>query len=305
MTLPSRVQAPVLFDRQPVARLLVPVVAEGRPERGVPLALELARTWDIPLTLLHVGSSDDSSESDEGETGGRFGVEAMATAMARRHPEVTIEGLAVQNDDIASGIDAAAADDTLVVLASDNSRQWLGADSVAERLARRRSAPILMLGPHADDGLTAGEIVVALDGSPFAEDGIEPALALAAGLASNARAVSVIPAASVEHIEHLKAQGQRVSESAYLRGVSDRYEDHARSLTKDALTWQIIHGSDPVAELVRVGATQKVGMLVVTTHGGEGLPRQLFGSTSMGLVERSTLPVLVVKPRALTNRSSS
>ncbi len=298
MTFGSPVQAPALLDDHPVARLLVPVVGEGRTERGVTLALELARAWNVPLTLLHVASPDD-----EGEADGPSAVVEMAATMRRRHPEVTIEGLAVVNDDVATGIDAAAADDSLVILASDNSRQWLGADSVAERLARRRSAPILMLGPQAHDGLTPGEIIVAVDGSPFAEEGITPGIALAGALASKSRVVSVIPEATVEHIEHLKAQGQRVSESAYLRSVSDRFDERARLQTNDGLTWQIIHGGDPVEELVGLAAKHKVSMLVATTHGGEGLPRQLFGSTSMGLVERSTVPVLVVKPRALSVES--
>ena len=297
--------SPVLLDRRTIAQIVVPVVADRHTDRGVRYALQLAKAWSIPLVLVHIGSLDGSPTVDgkahAGEDGAGVGrpsdVAEMSAELRHRHPGLTIESMAFDHDDIAEGINAAANDDSLVVLASDRARQWFGADSIAERLVRLRQAPVVMLGPNASDPHAGGGVIIALDGTPLAEDGIVPGIAFAAALGSTARVVSVIPPATVEHIEYLKSQGQHVSESAYLRAVSERFDDRARAQTAGGLPWQIIHGQDSVGVLVDLATRRRAGLLVVTTHGGSGLPRQLFGSTSMGLVEQATVPILVVNPQ--------
>ncbi len=284
MSLPSSATSPQLFPDQTVRRLLVPVVADQRTERGVTVALQLAVAWGTPVVLMHVGplSSPEGAASP---------VVAMATELRRRHPTVTIETLAFDHVDVAVAISSKAGAGTLVVLATDHANQWLGVDSVAERLVQLGSTPLLLIGPNADRYLAGGEVIVALDGTPLAEDGLAPGCALATAAGSGVRVVSVIPEATVEHIEHLKDRGQRVSESVYLRSLADRLSDAEASIA-----WEIVHGDDAIEALASLARRRDAAIVVATTHAGTGVLRQRFGSTSMGLVERSPVPVLIVQP---------
>lgn len=282
MNSPQAALAPSLFDGRPVTELLVPVVADRRYERGVGLALEWAERWHVPVMLVHVGPVPADGPS---------GASEMAMELRHAHPELEIEGLTFDHVDVAAGLRSVASAGSLIVLTSDRASQWVGPDSVAERLTQRSTDPLLLIGPHCQSLRLDGPIVVALDGTPLAEAGIAPALAAAACSDVGVHVVSVIPTATVEHIEHLKARGERVSESAYLRSVVERLSE-----TKGTLHWEIIHGEDPVDELALFAQRRDAAMIVATSHAGTGLGRHLFGSTTMGLVERADTPVLVIKP---------
>lgn len=274
--------APKFFDGRRVTELLVPVVADHRYERGVGLALVWARRWQVPITLVHVGPIP---------TDGLSGATELAIELRTRHPDVEIEALTFDHIDVAAGLRSVASAGSLIVLTSEHASQWVGQDSVAERLTQRSSDPILLIGPNCQELRVDGPIVLALDGTPLAESGIGPALAAAELAGAGVHAVSIIPTATVEHIEHLKARGERVSESAYLRSFVERLSE-----SKGTLHWEIIHGDDPVNELVAFAARRQAAMIVATSHAGTGLGRHLFGSTTMGLVEHAGAPVLVVKP---------
>lgn len=265
--------------------MLVPVVGDRRPERGVAVALQLAAAWGTPVVLLHIGPLDPNA------SGAPSTVADMAVALRRRHPSVAIETLAFDHDDIATAISSKTDPGSLVVLATDHASQWLGDDSVAEQLVQGGSTPLLLIGPNASGYLGRGEVIVALDGTPLAEDGLAPGLALAAAAGTITRLVSVIPTATVEHIEHLKDRGQRISESVYLRSLADRLSDETSSVA-----WEIVHGDDAIDSLVSLARRRGAAVIVATTHAGTGVLRQRFGSTSMGLVEQSSVPVLIVQP---------
>ncbi len=276
---------PLLFQGTAVRQLLVPVVADHRPDRGVDAALQLAQAWGTPVVLLHVGAIE-LTEDDTASP-----VVEMATELRRRHPDLDIETTAFDHRDVAAAIINSSTPDTLTVLATDHARQWLGEGSVAERLVQRGAAPILLVGPRATGRGIHGEVLVALDGTPLAEDGVAAGLALAAAADAPMRIVTVIPTATLEHIEHLKEQGQRVSESAYLRAMADQLGE-----AEVPVAWEIVHDDDAIGGLVDLAARRDTSMIVATTHAGTGVLRQRFGSTSMGLVEHATVPVLIVHP---------
>ncbi|MEZ5230177.1 MAG: universal stress protein, partial [Acidimicrobiales bacterium] len=230
MNATTSAQPPRLFDRNEVAQLLVPVMADQRSDRGVGVALQLAEDWDLPVTLLHIGALDGDADAPPSA------VADMAIDLRRHHPAVTIETEAFDHEDVAIAIAEAAGSDTLVVLATDHASQWLGDDSVAERLVQRRSAPLLLIGPRARGYHASGEVIVALDGTRLAEDGVAVGLALAAAAETAVRVVTVIPTATLEHIEHLKERGQRVSESSYLRELADGLVDQPAPVA-----WEIVH----------------------------------------------------------------
>ena len=96
-----------------------------------------------------------------------------------------------------------------------------------------------------------------------------------------------------------------MTEPLPLADISDQLEDSAeRELPKLAdceecagieVEELIVHG-EAASEIVRVAKEKAADLIVVSSHGGTGLGRILFGSTAEAIVRHAPCPVLVVKP---------
>lgn len=53
----------------------------------------------------------------------------------------------------------------------------------------------------------------------------------------------------------------------------------------------------PATEIVDYAKTNKVDLIVMGTHGHQGLNRILFGSVAEGVVKNSPIPVLTIRPQ--------
>ena len=96
-----------------------------------------------------------------------------------------------------------------------------------------------------------------------------------------------------------------VAEPLPLADASARLEDAAaRELPKIATceecagleVEELIGHGEAAAEIVRVARERGVDLIVISSHGRDGLGRMLFGSTAESVVRRAHCPVLVVKP---------
>ncbi len=273
-----------LFEGKTLDEILVPVVGTDHYERGAALATRFAHAWNLPMRLVHVHQpgEQDAAQLAVAETTTRN--------LAAAHPEVVVEGIEIEGGNIGQTIRRATSDGSLLTLATNHATQWAGNTSVAEEITRASSGPVLMFGPNCDEVTVAGTVIVALDGSNRAEEALRYGAGLAAALGAMLWVVQVVDAATVRHVQHLKAGGEKVSESAYLRSVAERLE-HADL----RVGWEIIHADDPVVALTAFARDRSAALIVAATHGESGLPRTLFGSVCMGLVERGAMPVLVVK----------
>jgi nucleotide-binding universal stress UspA family protein len=273
-------QAPALFDGQPVTELVVPIYTHRQYERGASIAARYAMAWGIPVRLLHVRSADDPAGAME---------EAVATIRGA-HPEIDISGTEIDGDNVGAAIAGAAGDTSLVFLASDHSTQWLEQASVGEEVVQAAASLAVLCGPDCTDPPVGASVVVPLDGSPRAEAAIEVGRAVAAATGVKLWLVTVVSGATAETVAELRASGENVSESGYVRSV-------AETLAADGVDvgWEVVHDEDPVAGIAGFVADQGSTMAVAATHGDTGVARRLFGSVCMGLVEQGTVPVLVVK----------
>ncbi|MDH3683779.1 MAG: universal stress protein, partial [Acidimicrobiia bacterium] len=201
------------------------------------------------------------------------------------------DAVEVEADDVAAAITKVATDQSLILLASKRASQWLEAASVGEAVVQVADKMLLLCGPHCDQPPMESSVVVPLDGSPRAEEAISPAVAIARRWGSRLWIVTAIPESTAETVAALRAEGQEVSESAYVRGVAERLAD-----THEVdVGWQMIHDDDPVAAVSAFVEEQGSSMIVAATHGETGVARRLFGSVCMGLVEQAGVPVLIVK----------
>jgi nucleotide-binding universal stress UspA family protein len=297
-------------------KVLVPLDGSEFGERALPWAAHLARRDGAALHLVcvHVPLADlfaerrPNMENLADRPLLQRDRDYLAVAM-KRFADATPAGVtsAVLEGPVAEAIEeyARAAGIDLVVLMTHGrgpfSRFWLG--SVADDLVRRLPMPILLLRPGDKRSEAAPiegfrHLLIPLDGSPLAEQVLEPALELGGGASARytlLRVMTPIPQAShdagpfgfppvvLPTIDKLHAEGKE-----YLEGVARRLQ--TRGLRVE--TAVAIHGQ-PAVSILDVALNCGCDLVALETHGRKGLARFLLGSVADKIVRGATLPVLV------------
>jgi nucleotide-binding universal stress UspA family protein len=141
-------------------------------------------------------------------------------------------------------------------------------------------------------------MLVPLDGSPFAEQALPPAIAIARACRAKLRLVKVHeppppPLAADDAGLFIEADlAVRREERAYLRRQASRAREEAGLRVVIELLDDPIAGA--IAEYVR---STDVGLVVMTTHGRGPLSRIWLGSVADGVIRRVTAPVLLIRPK--------
>jgi nucleotide-binding universal stress UspA family protein len=165
--------------------------------------------------------------------------------------------------------------------------------SVAEDLLVHIHGPVLVIGPEVDVEAfhLDGRILVPVDGSATSEY----ALGLAAAWGIEHGAVPWI--INVVDPEELAKMGNGmgggdVAESSY----SARTAQRLREQSHHEVNYDVLHDRHPDKALARYASSGDVSLIVASTHGRTGLARVAAGSQAMGMVHRSPVPVLLVRP---------
>jgi nucleotide-binding universal stress UspA family protein len=282
MSSTSSIKPPELFDGEPPTEIVVPVSTGFPDQRDLVIATEYGHRWQIPIRLVHVDVDTEPSDDQD--------VRAALLAARSAHPEIEIDGVAVSAPSVADGVMTFASDRSLLFLASDRSSQWLERGSIGEAILQASDRPVMLCGPHCQGPPIASSVVVPLDGSARAEAAIGPGLAFARSMGAKLWIVTVVSSEVVKAVANLRAAGEAATESGYLRAV-------ATALDSDGVDvgWEIVHNDDPVAGLSGFVANQDAAVIVAATHGDTGIAKRLFGSVCLGLVERGSIPVVIVK----------
>lgn len=289
----------LLAQRVAFERLVVPLADGGSWDRGLSFAAQLAEQWDVPLQLMTV---DEHSPTGSVGTAAGDRLETARRELVAAHPSLRVDDELLANAaDPAAAVAAALhsgspdAGGDLVVFATEAAGAG-GGPSFAERLAHDWGGPMLLLGPKADPAipvLSGSRLVVGLDGSAMAERVLPYAKAFADRLGLPLQLVFVVSSELGIHIEKLRARGEHVSESAYLREVAERL----------GVEWEILHGDDPASMLASHARDRRAALIALSTHGGTGLARTVFGSVAMAAVHAAEDPVLVLRSTRSTEPS--
>jgi nucleotide-binding universal stress UspA family protein len=176
------------------------------------------------------------------------------------------------------------------------SRLWLG--SVADRMLRRVTTPVLLL--HPDESAQPAEfhrLLVALDGEIeepvlhavelLAGDGkgvhctltrvVEPAVPILSGLA--ARPARLPPDWN---------QRREVDARTYLARLTDRLGAQGWDVS-----WEVLVGRGVASKVLELAEASRADAIVVGTHGARGMERLVLGSVADKIVRGSRVPVLV------------
>ena len=180
-------------------------------------------------------------------------------------------------------------------------RLWLG--SVSDGLMRRVKSPVLLLRPN--DGAHQAEfrrVLIALDGLAEGEKILEPAIELGSLCPdSEFTLVQVVepPVALITrmamHPTKMRPHWRELEENrarSYLQRIAGSMR--ARGLH---VASRMIASRGIADQILELADSLRTDLLVVGTHGAQGIERMLLGSVADKVVRGASMPVLVVPTR--------
>lgn len=317
-------------------RILIPLDGSLRAEQAIPVAARLAHASHGSVILMRAvsesggiwpsmaGRADPvqqalASELDEAE---RYLAEIAVSCELEGIPVESVIQLGPAVPSILEVAQASLTD--LIVMCSHSytglTRRIMG--SVAEKLAREASVPLLVL---REDGPVPGEMhpedarplraLVPLDGSPHAKAALEPAAFLLSALAGPDRGVLHLVRVVQPTSTNLEEGGMLTATEKARRYLSATVE-HIREghvapsvsqLNLD-ITWSVAVETYVADALVRAAEDARASeetnvlsgsdLIALATHGRHGLQRWVMGSVTAHVLRDTKLPLLIVPPAA-------
>lgn len=154
-------------------------------------------------------------------------------------------------------------------------------------------------------------ILIALDGSRFAERSLDPALQLAFRFESRvtllrvtapeAQPIVVGPAASLANLERVEQTAELEMEEAeaYLESIRRQWAGLGITARSEVTC------GEPAEMILDTAGAVAADLIVMTTHGRSGLSRLIYGSVAEAVLRRSPIPVLLVPVKAAAVGSSN
>jgi nucleotide-binding universal stress UspA family protein len=308
--------------------ILVPLDGSSFAEHALAPALTIARRANASLTLVlaHVPLSTVYATP-------MANVETTYDPLLKEHEHAYLNSVAERVKSVASvpvqvilaegvvadtlqrQVETAKAD--LVVMTTHGrgalARFWLG--SVADDLLRKLSVPILLIKPGDGPADFGTEVVfrhtlIALDGSPWAEEAIEAAVALGSTMNANYMLLRVVrpPAPWTVDYAHASMTPQvrqmldrlRILHEAEVKEAGDYLDKIARSLAARSLKVQtrVVSAEQTASAILEAAQSGATNLIAVATHGRRGIRRMVLGSVADKVVRGASAPVLVYRPQA-------
>jgi nucleotide-binding universal stress UspA family protein len=164
--------------------------------------------------------------------------------------------------------------------------RWALAGSVAEAVIRQSVRPLLLVGPHTVPTWTdpPGQVVLCVDGSP-------------AGLATAATACDWAEALGCEmtvaYVSHPLDVDVALSQDEVFTPIEKVV--HERGIP---LHVRLERSSFVAGALLDVAQEPPATLMVMSARGRTGVARVALGSVTMGVLNNSSCPVLVMPPHA-------
>jgi len=166
--------------------------------------------------------------------------------------------------------------------------------SVALRVIQGSSRPVILYRAVSGDEEATKRIstlVLALDGSEFAERLIPFAVEMTKALAARLVLVQALP--PQPSIPALAGNSMSdMLESSHLHGIAGKIK-HEHNIDCE---WEVLHG-DPADALCRYVKGMPETMLAMTSHARGGLQRALLGGATAACLRRAGVPILMYGPR--------
>jgi len=312
-----------------IRKIIVPLDGSPFGEHALPSALAIARRAgaevqivhvNVPAPLLYAGGeivTDLDLTTPLLEQGKKY-LRAVAGRIAKIATVPITQRLldGPIADALAADIETEKAD--LVVMCTHGrgplSRFWLG--SVADRLIRESTAPILLVRPQAESpdfcsDAALSRVLVPLDGSELAEQVLETVRGFSQLMGANLLLLRVIqpvvlgnyvatPEGIAVYTEKLVEQLEEMEEQSF-REAADYLDGVARHLRADGLAvrTRVVSHDQPSAAILDQARADSADLIALATHGRRGISRLFLGSVADKVLRGTSLPVLLQRPQPL------
>jgi nucleotide-binding universal stress UspA family protein len=282
-------------------KILVPLDGSEIAEGAIPYARAAGRKRDSTITLLTVVGASEQRYDHPMETYLAEKAEALesegtrvSTAIARGESAEQIIEFADEN-----AID-------LIVISSHGysgiKRRIIG--SVAQKVLHGTCVPALLVKPGAGvpSEVEFRKVVIALDGSPFAETSILYAEQLIKGAGAEvilllvSEPPMVPPSWSRDAESHRREYQERLA--AELQQQALEYLEKAKTaFTRKRIKVRphAVVGM-PGETVIEFAQKENVDVVALTTHGRSGVSRWVHGSVASKIAQECERPVLLVRP---------
>jgi nucleotide-binding universal stress UspA family protein len=270
--------------------IVVPLDGSKNAETALPAAAALARSYGAPLVFLHVLDPDVEHDADLDRSRQVF--EEYTAGLAKMHglADHPHESRVVKGSAANLVIDETT-NARLIVLASHGrggmQASFIG--SVADKIVRGAKAPVLVIPLGSKQKLDGAPIVVALDGSTVAEEGLAMAREIA-GLTKAkvvlCRAYSIPPPAGIEFVAY------PVDLTTTLKEAAEEYLAKAAQPGEQTIALM----APPVQAITEAADHVNAGLVVMTAHGKGFAQRIALGSVTDRAMHSIRRPLLIVPP---------
>ncbi len=296
-------------------RLLIPLDGSRLAEAVLPAAAYLAKTLNIPVTLLHI-IERNAPEEIHGEAHLTNETEAHAylELISRKDywPEVDIERHVhtAEVTDVAESIVAHANElQTDLIILCTHGRGGLRSlviGTIAQQVINHGKTPALVI--QADQAgispsFACKKMLVALDGKSAHEEGLRVAAEFAGDCGASLHLATVIPtrrellmeqAATARFLPGSTSAMLDLSVSGaenYLQALVHRYAQKGLAVTAEVLR------GEPAAMLIRAAELSHVNLIVLGTHGKSHMDAFWSGSLTPQIAKGTYIPLLLVPIR--------
>lgn len=292
-----------------LSTILVPLDGSPAAEQALPVAQRLARAGFSRLILVRSVQAFTFPGVDARNA------QASARAEAQQYVDSLASRLAATGLTIETGVPyGAPATEILdevglrnadMVVMATHGRSGIGRwlyGSVADEVLRRAMVPVVLVPPgvaHTVPPRGTPVILVPLDGSTLAEAALGPAADLARRLEADLVLLQVVALPSygiyAEETEYVVFDPDAETSAArdYLAEVAERLRPEVvRIRVRTELGY-------PAISICEVAAEENAHFIYMATHGRGGLARLVMGSVSTGVLQRTRVPLLLVRPGRL------
>jgi nucleotide-binding universal stress UspA family protein len=293
-------------------QILVPLDGSPLAERVLPFAQVIATAGNTRLLLLRVVSPAESrpdGDATDDHSAALTEAEGYLRDVAQRLSPGTTNWAVEKGEATDVLLDAIARRGIDLVAMSTHGRSGIGRwiyGSVADAVLRHSPVPVLLASSsmhltrwRSDRPL---RILVSLDLSPISETILEPACALADSLKAKLILASVAPLLLMPDpygggVVAYDPDQDRAERRTYLEGIAAKLQAPGRDVAvRDA--FGLVDTT-----ILDVAREEGADMLALATHGSGGLTRLLMGSVATSIVQRSPVPLLIVRPADVSEES--
>ncbi|MFB6228985.1 MAG: universal stress protein [Halobacteriales archaeon] len=293
-------------------RILIPVDGSDEATHAARRGLELARTCDATVSVLHVVEQKSLrlTEAVEEKTRLREQGETVLEDIAELTSEFDqpVTRVLTEGEPAVQISDAASERNTDLIVIGRQGMTGLGKrllGGVTEQVLRRSDVPVFVV-PEGDpvSGTHSGysRILVPTDGSDNTDAAIPHGAPMARHFDSTIHVLNVVDLQAAggvfsaggletEFVQRLEARGREA-----VTEVADEISEVAPDVdVKTSVERTTSHGGVPVGVREYVEESN-IDMVVMGTRGRSNLERQLFGSVASTVLRTVDVPILVVKP---------